>query len=1505
MGDRHLIDELRFETDLDQEASRQPPWDDWPGLCRDRLAAVIDRVFDQFSPGDAMVHRLDRLEVDLGVLPDSTTVEDLETRLEEVLRRQLADSFRLGDGDDAVRSETVPAAMAELEQLAFYLEQGFLPWNTRTSAAWDLEQAVGRQAGMHGPLLAALLAQEGPALERLIRQLPDPALARTLSALAPRREKAGFGEWLAGVQRQAASQSRPKARFEAWRTAFLRALVTGEEPPVVGTVDHSGQAPEAESIQKRTGPAPANHAGDRDPALPSEPATAPERRSGEAISGTAAARPEIADQASEERRPGADSRPLPGQSSPPSPQADRDGLTAQEDRSAPPFPAPARPAADQPEALRTPQAAGSPASTAQDSGAVSPATTPGPAGNRGPEHGAPGRDDLPAADGIKGSAAPAPASEPLPPVTEPPPAATPPSPLPVPGTGPTLPATADRPAPSPSRRPSPAAARDGKATAEVAPGGDEVLSASCPLAPIPNATRETTPAAVSGQGAHGEERRPLRALSSDALPRPAAELSRLSAALPPAAVAEPDTPALGPASGVEETMAMAPGRPRPVDGIVSAQPGAAPAAGRQEKNPAPAGIDGPLASTVFGPANATDAAPPAPGLSRQPPAATHGRPATESAEPALPAPPSEARKSVPTVQEPSRPADGILPTQPGAAPAAGRQEEACARAGIDSFQAPTSPESAHLSDASHPVPGLSRPPDPSVAPGRQAGGIPAVTAADTPAQAGEVLAPEAGPGASMRTTEGPGAALGRTTNSPARTTEPSSGAAPTAGPALSIRQEAGELPAALPEQGSGPGGQPTGTPLPPWGPSGRRAPEAGPGMAAADSARKPGGPAAPGRAPAMPASPPGLSDPEGPSDSRLELALPDTLPPLSREKGPNPSATALPPPESIPSPEGGSPLAVGTDNDRQGQGDSPQGRVQGTVAKAPAAPPIPASAAGPDGGGTADGGTGSAPLRDGRIPGVEAETPVPAVHPAAATPAGEDFPAAASTPSAARSHAAAPSDPAAGDEEEELRAQVLARVEGLLAEAVQRHAAQAAQPARYYRRVLAALAGEEPIDLAALAAERDPPPETEDPSQTAQPISTDENPRPMPSASPTPAPEPIPEPIPELATETSPEIASEPASEPASGTTSGTTSGAAPSAAAGPVPPQSLPDAAEPAGAGTPLADLPSQGWVEQSLAVGWNGLGLVLMPLLAEPAQVARLVEAWPDDLLARLLARLRQDDFARLQPYADALTAACPGESTETRRRHWRFLAAALFPAVRFASPAAFVAAYADHLAACFSGQAAFRADLCARLPDRPESKILRQHIRYWLQGSGPAPQPAAAAADPAPLLPGVGLFVPNAGQVLAAPYLQRLFGMLELVAEGRFGDEEKAGRACHLLQFMVDTRSAAPEHELVLNKLLCGMDLRQPLEGGIEVSDRERGTIEGLLKSMIANWSILGNTSVAGLRETFLQRQGVLHFENDAWQLKVESKGVDVLLDRLPWSFSVIRYPWMAHPVMVEWR
>lgn len=168
-----------------------------------------------------------------------------------------------------------------------------------------------------------------------------------------------------------------------------------------------------------------------------------------------------------------------------------------------------------------------------------------------------------------------------------------------------------------------------------------------------------------------------------------------------------------------------------------------------------------------------------------------------------------------------------------------------------------------------------------------------------------------------------------------------------------------------------------------------------------------------------------------------------------------------------------------------------------------------------------------------------------------------------------------------------------------------------------------------------------------------------------------------------------------------------------------------------------------------------------------------------------------------------------------------------------------------------------------------------------------------------------PEEGMAVANAGMVLLWPFLSRAWDHLQLTGEGRFLDHQAIQRAVWLLQHAVFGHVDFPEYRLPLNKLLSGMSPTTPIVTTIEVSQEEDALIEQLLGAMITHWSALGNTSVNGLRETFLQRSGHLLRKEDGWHLHIPVKTFDMLLDRLPWSIGTIRLPWMQDILWVTWR
>jgi hypothetical protein len=168
---------------------------------------------------------------------------------------------------------------------------------------------------------------------------------------------------------------------------------------------------------------------------------------------------------------------------------------------------------------------------------------------------------------------------------------------------------------------------------------------------------------------------------------------------------------------------------------------------------------------------------------------------------------------------------------------------------------------------------------------------------------------------------------------------------------------------------------------------------------------------------------------------------------------------------------------------------------------------------------------------------------------------------------------------------------------------------------------------------------------------------------------------------------------------------------------------------------------------------------------------------------------------------------------------------------------------------------------------------------------------------------------IYIANAGLVLTSPFLPHLFQKLDMLRQDDAGrlnwrDSATASRAVHLTQYLVDGQTSPPEPTLVLNKIICGLPTAHPVDAAITPTPEELQICDSLLSSMIANWTIIAQSSVAALRETFLPREGKLEQAEDRWNVRVQRKTLDVLVDQIPWSIALIRHPWMPEALYVTW-
>lgn len=165
--------------------------------------------------------------------------------------------------------------------------------------------------------------------------------------------------------------------------------------------------------------------------------------------------------------------------------------------------------------------------------------------------------------------------------------------------------------------------------------------------------------------------------------------------------------------------------------------------------------------------------------------------------------------------------------------------------------------------------------------------------------------------------------------------------------------------------------------------------------------------------------------------------------------------------------------------------------------------------------------------------------------------------------------------------------------------------------------------------------------------------------------------------------------------------------------------------------------------------------------------------------------------------------------------------------------------------------------------------------------------------------------GIFVQHAGLILLHAFLPSLFKKLQWTSEGKFLGPEYQQKGIYLLHWLATGEPHAPEYELVMPKFLCTYPLQQLIPTDIELKANEREEGNNMLAAVIQHWEVLKKTSVDGLRQGFLQRNGKLFSNNDKTWLHVENGSIDMLLDHLPWNLSMIKLPWMNEILRVEWR
>ncbi len=160
----------------------------------------------------------------------------------------------------------------------------------------------------------------------------------------------------------------------------------------------------------------------------------------------------------------------------------------------------------------------------------------------------------------------------------------------------------------------------------------------------------------------------------------------------------------------------------------------------------------------------------------------------------------------------------------------------------------------------------------------------------------------------------------------------------------------------------------------------------------------------------------------------------------------------------------------------------------------------------------------------------------------------------------------------------------------------------------------------------------------------------------------------------------------------------------------------------------------------------------------------------------------------------------------------------------------------------------------------------------------------------------------YIQNAGLILLHPYLNNFFSKCDLLTNKKQISNPEL--AVHLVHYLATKKEQQFECNMVFEKFLCGVPIQKSIQRNISIPEELKQHAEELLKAVVKNWGSLGNASSDLLRNEFLQRSGKISFKDVNPKIIVERKVHDILLDKIPWTLSICKIPWIPKLIYTDW-
>lgn len=162
--------------------------------------------------------------------------------------------------------------------------------------------------------------------------------------------------------------------------------------------------------------------------------------------------------------------------------------------------------------------------------------------------------------------------------------------------------------------------------------------------------------------------------------------------------------------------------------------------------------------------------------------------------------------------------------------------------------------------------------------------------------------------------------------------------------------------------------------------------------------------------------------------------------------------------------------------------------------------------------------------------------------------------------------------------------------------------------------------------------------------------------------------------------------------------------------------------------------------------------------------------------------------------------------------------------------------------------------------------------------------------------------GMLFEHAGLVLLSPFLKHLFTRIGLMDDKNQLTDRMM--AAHVLHFVATGNEDPWEFDMTFEKYIAGIDFNEPLVKHCAISDTIKSEVKQLFQAVKDNWTPMQNSSDELLQHEYLQRPGKLIVDGQQHRLVMERKTQDILLDKLSWAISIVRFPWNKELLYVEW-